>query len=124
MVLDILLKLYLLKNLHYLQLLVTKSLKSTLQHKTKAIKHELTKMPVVTHSAKPPLDLWLPLGIVKEIILGVLLSFDRIVVIAGVEEVGSPSSTCAATNESQSFLSFGMFKCEDKERLMCPKYIT
>lgn len=50
--------------------------------------------------------------------------WQRIVVIAGLEEVGSPSSTCAATNESQSFLSFGMFKCEDKERLMCPKYIT
>lgn len=50
--------------------------------------------------------------------------WQRIVVIAGLEEVGSPSSTCAATNESQSFLSFGMFKCEDKERLMCPKYTT
>lgn len=53
--LDILLKFYLPKNLHYLQLLFTKSLKSTLKDKTKNIKHKLTKMPVVTHSGKTPL---------------------------------------------------------------------
>ena len=47
-------------------------------------------------------------------------------VVAGYEEVGSPSPTCAAANRSQSTSGFSIFKCKDKGRkyLTCPKYIT
>ena len=47
--------------------------------------------------------------------LGGLLSFHKCNdVVAGHEKVRSMPPTCAATNGSQSSLSFGIFKCKDK----------
>ena len=47
-------------------------------------------------------------------------------VVAGYEEVGSSSRTCATANRSQSTPGFSIFKCKNKDRkcLTCPKYIT
>ena len=45
-------------------------------------------------------------------------------VVAGYEEVGRPSPTCAAASGSQSTPGFSISKCKDKICLTCPKYIT